>query len=117
MPGIVPGTEWAAYYAELAAAFGLTIDSRGPNFGLEPLLETIAGSATAGHVRRRADPPHLARRLRPAPHPDPRPGTGLPALADLAPDNPHPALITLRAHLRTIKPILPNASTWTPAWA
>ncbi len=33
------------------------------------------------------------------------------------PDNPHPALATLRAHLRTIKPIVPNASTWTPAWA
>ena len=46
MPGIVPGTEWAAFYAGLAAAFGLSIDSRGPNFGLEPLLETVAGSAT-----------------------------------------------------------------------
>lgn len=45
MPGIVPGTEWAAFYAGLAAAFGLSIDSRGPNFGLEPLLETVAGSA------------------------------------------------------------------------
>src|SRR4051794_364540 len=32
MPGIVAGTEWAAYYDELAAAFGLTIDTIGPNF-------------------------------------------------------------------------------------
>jgi hypothetical protein len=31
MPGIVPGTEWAAFYAELAAAFGLSIDSSLPN--------------------------------------------------------------------------------------
>ena len=36
MPGIVPGTEWAAFYDELAAAFGLTIDAVGPNFGTEP---------------------------------------------------------------------------------
>ncbi len=41
-----------------------------------------------GHVRRRADPPHLAGRLRPAPHPGPRPGTGLPARPDLAPRQP-----------------------------
>ena len=90
MPGIVPGTEWAAFYAGLAAAFGLSIDSRGPNFGLEPLLETIAGSATAATLGRRADPPQLARRLRPAPHPDPRSGTGLPARADLAAGQPAP---------------------------
>jgi hypothetical protein len=36
MPGIVTGTEWAAYYDELAAAFGLTIDPIGPNFGIRP---------------------------------------------------------------------------------
>lgn len=46
MPGNVPGTEWAAYYDELATAFGLTIDSIGPDFGIEPLLDTIASSST-----------------------------------------------------------------------
>src|SRR5262249_29365655 len=44
MPGIVTGTEWAAYYADLAAAFGLTIDTVGPDFGTEPLLDVLARS-------------------------------------------------------------------------
>ncbi len=31
MPGIVPGTEWAAYYDDLVAEdFGLTIEATGP---------------------------------------------------------------------------------------
>lgn len=44
MPSIVAGSAWAAYYDDLAAAFGLTIDAVGPNFGTEPLLDTIADS-------------------------------------------------------------------------
>jgi DNA-binding transcriptional LysR family regulator len=44
IPGIVPGTEWAAYYHELAGAFGLTIEASGPNFGTESLLDTLAES-------------------------------------------------------------------------
>jgi DNA-binding transcriptional LysR family regulator len=39
-----PGTEWAAYYCELAAAFGFAIDTAGPNFGTEPLVDGLAGS-------------------------------------------------------------------------
>ncbi|SFP01136.1 DNA-binding transcriptional regulator, LysR family [Amycolatopsis arida] len=114
MPGIVPGTEWAAYYAELAAAFGLTIDAGGPDFGIEPLLDAVADSpATATfvgartHLRWPAD--HDLRRI---------------ALRDPTPvyphsllrrgDNPHPALATLRAHLG---PPGFGAGTWTPAWA
>ena len=38
-------TEWAAYYDELAAALGLTIDVVGPAFGNEALLAEIADSA------------------------------------------------------------------------
>lgn len=45
IPGIVAGTEWAAYYDELAAAFGLSIDAVGPHFGTESLLDVIADSA------------------------------------------------------------------------
>lgn len=44
IPGIVAGTEWAAYYHELAGAFGLTIEASGPNFGTESLLDTLAES-------------------------------------------------------------------------
>ncbi|GAA3084428.1 hypothetical protein GCM10020000_83470 [Streptomyces olivoverticillatus] len=42
MPGIVPGTEWAAYYDDLVAEFGLTIEATGPNFGSDALLDTVA---------------------------------------------------------------------------
>lgn len=45
MPGMASGTEWADYYDELAAAFGLTIDLVGPVFGNEALLAEIADSA------------------------------------------------------------------------
>ncbi len=41
-PGIVPGTAWAAYYDDLVAAFGLTIEATGPNFGSDALLDTVA---------------------------------------------------------------------------
>ncbi|HEY7488152.1 MAG TPA: LysR family transcriptional regulator [Streptosporangiaceae bacterium] len=117
MPGIVSGTEWAAYYDELAAAFGLTIDATGPNFGIEPLLDMIADSPAlttfVGERTRLLWPTHYdLRRI---------------ALHDPAPvyphsliwrgDNPHPALAALRRHLRTARPHRPDAETWTPAWA
>src|SRR6201996_2908541 len=75
MPALDPGTEWTAFYAELGAAFGLSLDVTGPDFGTRPLLDVLAG------------------RLGPAPDPAARSGSGLPALADLAPGQsaPHPA--------------------------
>ena len=64
MPGIVPGTEWAAYYDDLAAEFGLTIEATGPNFGSEPLLDTIADSSAlatfVGEQTRSSGPPATA---------------------------------------------------------
>ena len=64
MPGIVPGTEWAAYYDDLAAAFGLTIEVTGPDFGTEPLLDTIAESPSlatfVGEQTRWSGPPSTA---------------------------------------------------------
>lgn len=117
MPGIVPGTEWAAFYADLAAAFGLSIDSRGPNFGLQPLLETIAG--TPGLATFVGQQTHLSwpagYGLRRIPLRDPVPV--YPHALLWRPDNPHPALAVLRGHLRRTPITLPNASTWTPAWA
>lgn len=84
IPGIVAGTEWAAYYDDLAAAFGFTIEVTGPDFGTEPLLDTIADSSTAGGLRRRTDPPRVARRRRLAARCGARSDAGLPALTDLA---------------------------------
>ncbi|MFC4117143.1 LysR family transcriptional regulator [Nonomuraea zeae] len=116
MPGIVPGTEWAAYYDDLVAEFGLTIEATGPNFGSDALLDTIADTPAlatfmseqtrlvwpAGHGLRRipvTDPtpiyPHSLLWLR---------------------DNPHPALATLRAHLATAVAGHDTAGTWAPDW-
>ncbi|MEU1820411.1 LysR family transcriptional regulator [Streptomyces roseifaciens] len=125
MPGIVAGTEWAAYYDALAAAFGLTIEITGPDFGTEPLLDTIADSRSLTTL--------VGERTRlvwPADH-------DLRRIAVRAPtpvyphsllwhrDNPHPALAALRDHLRSGRsaPSGPSdasdaeTGTWTPAWA
>jgi DNA-binding transcriptional LysR family regulator len=120
MPGIVPGTEWAAFYDDLAAAFALTIEVTGPDFGTEPLLDTIADSRSlatfVGEQTRLVWPAdHGLRRI---------------TLRDPTPlyphsliwhrDNPHPALAALREHLgsgRSTPADPAGAGTWTPAWA
>lgn len=117
MPGIVPGTEWAAYYDALAAAFGLTIEITGSDFGVEPLLDTIADSRSVvtfvgEQTRLRWPADHGLRRI---------------AVRDPAPvyphsllwhrDNPHPALAVLRDHLSSGRFDHFDAETWTPTWA
>ncbi|GHJ34541.1 LysR family transcriptional regulator [Streptomyces sp. TS71-3] len=117
MPGIVAGTEWAAYYGDLAAAFGLTIEITGPDFGTEPLLDTLAVTARlATFVGERT------RLVWPAEH-------GLRRIAVHGPtpvyphsllwhrDNPHPALAALRDHFRSGRSGHPDGEIWTPAWA
>ena len=117
MPGIVTGTEWAAYYEELAVAFGLTIDATGPYFGTEPLLDTISDSSAlatlVGEQTRLAWPPHCDLR-RIAVH-DPTPV--YPHSLIWRSDNRHPALSTLRNYLGSTQPNQPDAGTWTPEWA
>ncbi|GAA0943741.1 LysR family transcriptional regulator [Pseudonocardia zijingensis] len=44
MPGNTPGTEWTAWFADLADAFALRIETRGPNFGFDHLLDEVACS-------------------------------------------------------------------------
>jgi DNA-binding transcriptional LysR family regulator len=117
MPGIVTGTEWAAYYDELAATFGLTIDSTGPNFGTEPLLDVIADSSAlatfVGEQTRLVWPADYGLR-RIAVH-DPTPV--YPHSLIWRSDNPHPALTTLRDYLGSTQPNHRDAETWTPTWA
>ncbi|MEO3749453.1 LysR family transcriptional regulator [Streptomyces sp. B6B3] len=117
MPGIVPGTEWAAYYGDLAAAFGLTIEVTGPDFGTEPLLDTIADSRSlatfVGEQTRLVWPAdHGLRRIAVR---DPTPV--YPHSLIWHRDNPHPTLTALRTHLHPRCPDPPAAETWTPTWA
>ncbi|MCU7827029.1 LysR family transcriptional regulator [Kitasatospora sp. DSM 101779] len=116
MPGIVPGTEWAAYYDDLAAEFGLTIEATGPNFGSDALLDTIADTpalATFMGERTRLVWPadHGLRRI-----PVTGPTPVYPHSLLWHRDNPHPALATLRTHLASASTGRDDTGTWTPSW-
>ncbi|WP_410607389.1 LysR family transcriptional regulator [Amycolatopsis sp. lyj-109] len=114
LPGVVPGTEWGAYYAEFAAAFDLWIDSAGPNFGIEVVLDTIAESAEvatlvgagsrvwwpAGHDLRRV--------------PIEGPVPVYPHSLVWRRGNAHPGLAALRRHLAKSERV---AGAWRPSWA
>ncbi|MFG1946367.1 LysR family transcriptional regulator [Nonomuraea sp. NPDC048826] len=116
MPGIVPGTEWAAYYDDLVAEFGLTIEATGPNFGSDALLDTVADTPAlatfmGGHTRLVWPAGHGLRRI-----PVTGPTPVYPHSLLWRRDNPHPALATLRAHLAAASPGHGAAGTWTPSW-
>ncbi|MEV5353363.1 LysR family transcriptional regulator [Streptomyces sp. NPDC052693] len=117
MPGNVPGTEWHAYYEAFAAAFGPAIDTVGPNFGLEALLDTVAGSSTvATFLSERT--PHVwpvGHDLRLVPLRDPTPV--YPHFLLWRAGNPHPGLAALRDHLAATRPRPPRGELWRPAWA
>jgi DNA-binding transcriptional LysR family regulator len=117
MPGIVAGTEWAAYYDEFAAAFGLTIDPAGPNFGTEALLEAISGSPVlatlVGAQTRLLWPAHYDLRRIAVRNPAPV----YPHSLIWRTDNPHPALTALRTYLSGLQPSHPGGGTWVPGWA
>ncbi|WP_328654161.1 LysR family transcriptional regulator [Micromonospora sp. NBC_00330] len=117
MPGMAPDTEWADYYDELAAAFGLTIDLVGPVFGNEALLAEIADSAElatlAGERTRYLWPDSYD--LRRVPVRDPAPV--YPMSLIWRDDNPHPALAALRDYLGSRRVQAPGTEVWLPAWA
>ncbi|GAB2617497.1 LysR family transcriptional regulator [Streptomyces capparidis] len=117
MPGNAPGTEWGAYYDAFAAAFGLTIDTVGPDFGVEALLDAIADSPRLATFFGERTPlvwpaGHDLRRI---PLRDPTPVYPHSLLWHTG--NPHPGLAALRDHLTAARPRRPGAGTWRPAWA
>ena len=117
MPTLDPGTEWTAFYDALAAAFGLSIDVTGPDFGTEPLLDVIAGSAELATLV--GEQTHLvwpARfDLRRISLRDPLPV--YPHSLIWRAGNAHPALRALRGHLARTRPDRGDAGVWTPEWA
>lgn len=116
MPGIAPGTEWGAYYDDLVAEFGLTIEVTGPNFGSDALLDTVSDTPALAtfmgeHTRLIWPADHGLRRI---PVTDPTPVYPHSLLWHR--DNPHPALATLRAHLTAGTAARDAAGTWVPGW-
>ncbi|WP_369194728.1 LysR family transcriptional regulator [Streptomyces djakartensis] len=117
MPGNVPGTEWHAYYEAFAAELGPAVDTIGPNFGLEALLDTVAGSPDVATILSERTP-HVwpaGHDLRLVPLRDPVPV--YPHSLLLRTDNGHPGLTALRDHLSATRPLPPQEKTWRPAWA
>jgi DNA-binding transcriptional LysR family regulator len=116
MPGILPGSEWAAYSDDLVAEFGLTIEATGPNFGSDALLDTIADTPALATFM--GEPTRLVwpadHGLRRIPVTDPTPVYPHSLLWHR--DNPHPALATLRAHLAATAAGHDAAGTWVPDW-
>jgi DNA-binding transcriptional LysR family regulator len=116
MPGMAPGTEWSDYYAELAAAFGLTIDVVGPVFGTEVLLAEIADAAElatlVGEHTRYLWPDSYDLRRVPVRGPTPV----YPMSMIWRADNPHPALGKLRHYLRSRHTDAPETDLWMPTW-
>lgn len=116
MPGVVPGTEWTAYYDDLVAAFGLTIEATGPNFGSDALLDTIADTPALatfmGGRTRLVWPAGYGLRRIPVTGPTPV----YPHALLWRRDNPHPGLAALRAHLDGPAGGGDAAGTWMPDW-
>jgi DNA-binding transcriptional LysR family regulator len=117
MPGLLPGSEWAAYYDDLAAAFGLTIERVGPHFGTEYLLDVLADSSTlanlAGARTRLLWPDHYDLRRIPIRRPTPV----YPSWLIWQRDNPHPDLRALRDYLAGTRIERPESEFWVPSWA
>ncbi|MFF2009687.1 LysR family transcriptional regulator [Streptomyces sp. NPDC058195] len=115
IPGIRPGTEWAAFYQALSGAFGLSIDALGPHFGDEALMDALADSVSLATLVGSGDryvwpQTHDLRRV-PLRGPTP---VYTHALLSRTGDQ-HPVLTALRDHLRTSRPRTPD-EVWAPDW-
>jgi DNA-binding transcriptional LysR family regulator len=117
MPGMLPGSEWAAYFDDLAEAFGLTIERVGPFFGSEHLLDVLADSSTLAHLSggrtRILWPEHYdLRRL-----PIRQPTLVYPMSLIWHQDNNHPGLGVLLDYLASTQVERRESEIWVPAWA
>lgn len=116
MPGLSEA-EPVGYYDDLAKAFGLTIDTGGPVFGIEALLAEIANSPRlanlVGEGSRYFWPESYD--LRRIPVVDPIPVYPLSVVWRA--DNPHPVLANFLEYLRIRHEATASDEVWTPDWA
>ncbi|MBB4688697.1 LysR family transcriptional regulator [Amycolatopsis jiangsuensis] len=116
MPGLTE-VEPRGYYADLAEAFGLTIDTLGPSFGVEAMLAELAGSdrlATfVGDGSRYLWPESYD--LRRIPVVDPVPVYPLSVIWRAG--NPHPLLAGFLEYLDARYRARPGGDVWVPGWA
>lgn len=117
MPGMRSDTEWGTYYDEFSRVFGIHIDTIGPSFGVDVLLDELATSAhlstLVGEGSRYLWPESYD--LRRIPINDPTPV--YPHSIIWRTDNPQPALRAFLDYLPTAKRYLATVQTWAPDWA
>jgi DNA-binding transcriptional LysR family regulator len=112
MPGNTGDSEWADYYRLLSAEFGIPIDSSGPVFGGDHIMETIAASrdlvtfATTRQFPAHPDVIQIAVV-------DPTPVYPWSLMWHEA--NRHPSLPLLIAHVQARHPAGYSRSQWMPA--
>jgi DNA-binding transcriptional LysR family regulator len=112
MPGNTPGTEWTAWFDDLAAEFALRIETPSPNFGFDHLLDEVAGTpgalTFAGEGVRVPWHPDLAR----IPVAPPVPVYAHSLL--LRRGNRHPLLPALIAHVKAGYRAPTRSACWLP---
>ncbi|WP_306318350.1 MULTISPECIES: LysR family transcriptional regulator [unclassified Streptomyces] len=117
MPGMLKGSEWAAYYEELERAFGLTIDVGGTTFGGGHLLRTVAAADDVATIMGTRTPltrpTDIELRFVPVRRPTPLYPLSLLWRAD----SRHPGLAALLAYLTDRYEAPEGGDFWTPRWA
>ncbi|MEJ3655637.1 LysR family transcriptional regulator [Actinomycetes bacterium KLBMP 9759] len=112
MPGNEQGSEWSDFYADLAERFGLRIETRGPNFGFDYLLEQLPSAdgqiSFIGEGTRMPWRPDIVR------IPVVRPAPAYPWYLLWRRDTRHPLLTALVAHSRA-RFRRPGDEIWLPA--
>lgn len=112
MPGNARDSEWAEYYRYLSAAFGVQIDSSGPVFGRDHIVEKIGASPdliTFGATRQFPVHPDVAR----ISVTDPTPVYPWSLMWHAA--NHHPSLPPFIAHVTARYRPFDAGSQWLPA--
>ncbi|WP_433757776.1 LysR family transcriptional regulator [Nocardia sp. CA-135398] len=116
MPGM-SDAEPIGYYEDLATAFGLTIDTIGPMFGIEALLAELADSTQlatfVGEGSRYLWPESYDLRRIPIVAPTPV----YPLSIIWRADNSHPVLANFLDYLHTRYRTTSSDDIWTPDWA
>ncbi|MEV0294336.1 LysR family transcriptional regulator [Nocardia sp. NPDC050710] len=116
MPGM-SDAEPIGYYNDLATAFGLTIDTIGPSFGIEALLAELADSTQlatfVGEGSRYLWPESYDLRRIPVVEPAPV----YPLSVIWRADNPHPVLANFLEYLHARYKTTSSDDVWAPDWA
>ncbi|MEV0675221.1 LysR family transcriptional regulator [Actinosynnema sp. NPDC050436] len=112
MPGNAPDSEWAEFWDEVSAAFGVRIDTTGPNFGYEHFVGGIAADTDRigfiGEQCRVPDHPDVVRVAITPPFP------AYPWSVLWHPDNGHALLPDLVEHVRRRFRARDLAGAWLP---